>query len=345
MRIVSIGHAVPARVVTNADLVDRVAEHAAGSLEHTDRLAICSYLSEQLQRTGARTRYHRLENEDALGLGILAVRRALDAAGLQPTDIDLLIFTGVGRGFIEPATANVFQSALGMSNATCFDVLDACASWIRAVDIAHHLVAAGRYQRTMILNCEANFREYEPARIASTEEMELLWAGFTVGEAATATIVDAGDRDAEYHATFRNAGGYVQDCQIPLPHAEQFLNGNGRSHLPALLFQSRPDVLSTGAIRQLYRQFQGDPLVSGQQYDVIFGHTVSVPVTDAALRRLDLDPRRFVEIFPDYGNVVSASLPLAMSLAMGDGRLHRGNRVLLMMAGAGLTTALSTFVF
>jgi 3-oxoacyl-[acyl-carrier-protein] synthase III len=343
--MVSLGHAVPTRVVTNADLVARAAERSSGSLGEGDVLAICSYLSEQLDRTGARTRYHRLEGEDALGLGIRAAKAALDAAGLQPTDVDLLIYTGVGRGFIEPATANVFQAALGMTNATCFDLLDACASWIRAVDVASHLVAAGRYRRTMILNCEANFREYEPASIASPGDMELLWAGFTVGEAATATIIDAGDGDAQYHATFRNAGAYVQDCQIPLPHAGQFLNGNPGSHLPALLFQSRPDVLAAGAIRQLHRQFQEDPLLSKQRYDVIFGHTVSVPVTDAVLRRLELDPARFVEIYPSYGNVVSASLPLAMSLAMSDGRLRRGNRVLLMMGGAGLTTALASFVF
>jgi len=344
MRICSVAHALPTRLVTNQDLVDRILARNREALGTAELDAICALLTSQLARTGAATRYHRADGENALELGLAAATGAMRAAGLPPDALDLLIYTGVGRAFIEPATANVFQSELGLSNATCFDLLDACASWLRGVDVAHHLIESAGYRHAMILNCETNFYEYEPRRISSREDMEQLWSGFTVGEAATATVLAASDTDAQYRASFRNAGAHVYDCQIPLPHAAQFQNGHGRAGV-AMLFQARPDALARGAIRQLHRQYWSDPVLPSLDYDIIFGHSVSVPVSQTVARILKLDRDRYYEIFPTYGNVVSASLPLAMSLAQANGRLQRGHRVLLVMGGAGLTTALSTFVF
>ncbi len=345
MRICSLAHAVPARLVTNDELVLRLADRQRHSVAAAELDAMCAFLRDQLELTGARTRYHRAEQQKSLELGLVAARRALAAAGIGPESIDLLIYTGVGRGFVEPATANVFQTEIGLSNSTCFDILDACASWLRGVDVAHHLLAAGSYRRAMILNCEGNFSEYEPADIASREQMKQLWSGFTVGEAATATILAADHGDTEYRASFKNAGAHVDDCQIPLPHAAQFRNGHGPVDLAPMMFHARPGALASGAIKQLHRQYWSDPVMPTLGYDIVFGHSVSVPVSRIVLRQLKLDPARYYEIFPTYGNVVSASLPLAMSLAQDEGRLQRGHRVLLVMGGAGLTTALSTFMF
>lgn len=345
MKICSVAHALPTRLVTNGDLVDMVMAKCRAGLTPAELAAIGVFFKDKLTQTGAATRYHRAEGETALELGCAAGNRALHSAGLDPESIDLLIYTGVGRGFIEPATANVFQRELRLSNATCFDILDACASWLRGIDVAHHLVGSGAYRRAMVLNSEANFSEYEPRQIGSREDLEGLWSAYTVGEAATATVVVAGESDAPYRTTFRNAGAHLSDCQIPLPHAAQFLNGLSPAGPEAMRFFARPDALARGAIRQLHQQYWGDPVMPSLDYDIVFGHSVSEPVSQAVLRRFKLDPTRYYEIFPAYGNVVSASLPLAMSLALADGRLQRGHRVLLVMGGAGLTTALSTFVY
>lgn len=345
MKICSIAHALPTRLVTNEDLVDRVMAKCRAGLTPEERDDIRTFFTDQLARTGAVTRYHRAEGQTALELGLAAGMRALEAAGLGPESIDLLIYTGVGRGFVEPATANVFQRELRLSNATCFDILDACASWLRGLDVAHHLMASGGYRRAMILNCEANFSEYEPRQIGSREDLETLWSAYTVGEAATATVLVSGEPGAPYRTTFRNLGTHVFECQIPLPHAAQFLDAHDPPGPEAMSFFARPDALARGAIRQLHRQYWSDPEMPSLEYDIIFGHSVSEPVSRAVLRRFKVDPGRYYEIFPEYGNVVSASLPLAMSLALEDGRLQRGQRVLLVMGGAGLTTALSTFVY
>jgi 3-oxoacyl-[acyl-carrier-protein] synthase III len=346
MRICSIAYALPEKLVTNEDLVARLAATVCDAATAAESKAFCDFLGQKLAITGAGTRYHRADGENALDLGISAGRRALESARLEPDAIDLLIYVGVGRGWLEPATANAFQSALGLSGATCFDVLDACASWLRAFDIAHHLLASRTYRYVMILNCEANFREYEPRRIKSLKQMERLWAGYTVGEAATATILSADEAGgADYRALFGNAGNHVRDCEIPLPHVAEFgPSAESIDGLP-MHFLSNPDALARGAIRQLNRQYWSDPVFPSLATQVIFGHSVSVPVSQLVVRALELDAARHYEIFPRYGNVVSASLPLAMSLAVEEGRFQRGDRALLVMGGAGLTTALATFVY
>jgi 3-oxoacyl-[acyl-carrier-protein] synthase III len=345
MKICAVAHAVPSRRVSNDDLVRRVADRTRGSVTEDELFGICRYLKEQLERAGAAERYHRQDGESARQFGIAAGSRALERAALSPESIDLLIYAGVGRGFVEPATANIFQHALGLSNATCFDILDACASWLRAVDVARCLLQTGRYRYAMILNCEFNFQEYEPSAIASRREMENLWAGYTVGEAATATIIALGPGDGSYHASFRNLGQHVSLCEIPLPHAHQFQNGGGQADRSAMRFYSQPNPLAAHAVRQLHTQFWTDERFCRCQYDIVFGHSASLPVSRSVGEKLKLAHALHYELFPRFGNTVSAALPLAMSLAQDEGRLRRGQRVLLVMGGAGITTALGTFIF
>jgi 3-oxoacyl-[acyl-carrier-protein] synthase III len=316
VRIRSVAHALPSRVVTNADLIARILSEANGSMAGEKRPAF----------------------ERALDFGILAGRRALEQAGLDPGDIDLLIYVGVGRGFLEPATANVFQSALGLTRATCFDILDACASWVRALDVARHMINGGGARRVLLLNCEFNFEEYIRWDFSSADDLEHLGAGFTVGEAATAAVLEASDEPDEFYTVFRTRGELHGLCQIPLPNAAQYLPGtNGNGHR-ALSFFAHATDLNNAAIADLEALYWSDDNVCRASADLIVGHSTSVPAARSVAKRLKLDTGRVVETFTRHGNTVSASLPLALSLAIESGRLARGHRVLMVMASAGMTT-------
>ena len=345
MKILSVAHALPSKRVGNEEILEHFSalnrtEHSESEL---DRLR--DFLADRLSESGAGTRFHRGPGEAALGFGVAAGREALSRAGIEAEDVDLLIYTGVGRGFIEPATANVFQAELGLEGATCFDVLDACASWMRGLEVARSLLASGTYRTAMILNCEFNFRDYEPGTVSSLDELDAQWAAYTIGEAATATLLTAGDLSDEYHLTFRSIGSHVDLCQIPLPHASEYLNGATRPERRALRFYSDTRALAKHAVRSLRDQYWSDPQLHGMTYDVIFGHSASVPLSRLVLRTLKLEAERHYEVFPLLGNTVSAGLPIAMSLAIDEGRLERGHRVLLIMGGAGITTGFCTFVY
>lgn len=340
MRVVAIEHAVPARTVGNEELIQRILEHrrAQGIAQAGFEPAVRAFF----ERTGARERRHRAPGERALDFGVAAARRALDDAGWAPSDIDLLIYVGVGRGCLEPATANVFHAVLGLTRATAFDLLDACASWLRAMDVARHMLHAGTVERVMILNCEFNFEEYIRWDFAGPEDLARLGAGFTVGEAATATLLEGRDED-HYHMSFRTRGEFHGLCQIPLPHQRQYLPALELPEEPALGFFAHAMQLNTSAIEMLERQYHEERVFATPPADVILGHSTSVPSRDSVLRRLQLDVTRYVDTFEHFGNTVSASLPLGLSLATHNGKLRRGQHALLVMASAGISTGLCRF--
>jgi len=344
MRIASIARAVPRRIVGNDELIERVMGHEENRTPKAQRPLLRRALREMFRHNGAESRHHRDRDESAIDLGLQAGRAALERAGLAPTDIDLLIYVGVGRGFLEPATACLFHSALRLTNATCFDLLDACASWLRALDVARRFLDAGVYRRIMLLNCECNFEEYIRWDFRSLGDLDHLGAGFTVGEAATATILEA-SYGGEFYSTFRTNGAGHTLCQIPLPNIPQFVPDADMSRHRPLHFFSYGRKLIECAVDQLDRQFHADFFLRGYAPDVIVGHTVGVPTSRTVVRRLELDATRYVETFPEYGNTVSASLPMGLSVAQDQGRLQRGDRVLLMMGSAGVTTGFAAFRF
>lgn len=345
MRILSVKHALPSSEVTNQALVERILAHPDFRVPSDERPAFRAALEQYFKRSGAVTRYHRARSERAFELGLVAAERALASAEVEAEEIDLLIYVGVGRGFLEPANANVFQAALRLSNATCFDILDACASWLRAVDVARHFLRVGTYRRVMILNCEFNFKEYIRWDFGSVEDLSFLWPGFSVGEAATATILEQGSDPDDYYAVFKNWGSQHQLCQIPLYNASEFApDGDFRAN-PPLRFFARALELSRFATTQLEDFYRADERLSGAVHDVVFGHSTSVPDVRRVLKRLNIEPSTYVDIFPRYGNTVSASVPLAISLASQDGRLHRGQRVLLLVPSAGVSIGFCQFTY
>lgn len=344
MRISGIARVVPRRVVTNDELLDQLMAHPENRIQGPERPVLRRMLREILRHAGAEKRHHRDGSGCPFDYVVEAGRTALAMAGTRPEQVDLLLYVGVGRGFLEPATSCLFQSALGLSNATCFDVLDACASWLRALDLAYQYMKTGRYARVLLLNGEFNFQEYIRWDFRSLADLEHLGVGFTVGEAATATLLEASPEDG-YHATFQTSGRQNTLCQIPLPNAAQFVpDADLERHRP-LRFFSYGRKLVAAAVDQLDAQFHADPCLRRYQPDVIFGHAVSVPTSRTVLDRLGLDPAAYVETFPRFGNTVSASLPVGLSVALEEGRLHRGDRVLFMMGSAGITTGFCTLRF
>ena len=342
MRIVQVAHATPSRLVTNEDLIARVLAHPENRVPGRERGLFELALRQLFQRSGAVTRLHRAPGERALDVGLAAGRAALSRAGLEPRDIDLLIYVGVGRGWLEPATANAFQQRLGLARATCFDLLDACASWLRAIDVVRHFLAAGTYARAMVLNCECNFEDYIRWDFRATRDLERLFAGFTVGEAATATILE-GSPNGDWRCSFRTAGEHHGLCQIPLPNACAF--GGEAAGAGTLKFFACGHELHAGAIGQLHEHWRGEPDLSAAPYDLAIGHSTSVQAMRDVVGRLGLDAARVFETFTRFGNTVSASLPLALSLAADEGRLARGDRVVMLMASAGISTGIARLTY
>jgi 3-oxoacyl-[acyl-carrier-protein] synthase III len=252
---------------------------------------------------------------------------------------------GVGRGCIEPATANVFQKLLKLDKATCFDILDACASWLRAIHVAHSFIKTGMYKRVMILNCEFNFREYVDFEFKSLKDIEFNFPIFTIGEAATATIVDDSEEDDEYYATFKTWGGQHNLCKIPLPHFSEFSDGELRNEIPSLTFFSYGEKLFRFVFSRLCRHYRGDAILNSFKHEIVFSHAASDAMSQKVIQSCNLGEEKGYNTHKRFGNTVSASVPLAMACAMKEGKLQDNTNALIGFGSAGVSTAWCKFKF
>jgi 3-oxoacyl-[acyl-carrier-protein] synthase III len=334
---------LPSRVLTNDDVITEILSQSRGALTDREETRLVKALRALFSLAGTKVRYVRADGEMAVDLACRAGKSALQSAGMCAADIELLIFVGVGRGFLEPATANVFQDRLNLRRATCFDVLDACASWLRAVHIARSFIQCGEYSRIMILNAEFNFWEYADFHFENIQDLSHNFAPFTIGEAATATILCGIEQDTEYYATFRTWGELRNLCMIPLPNVRQFNGPSTPDYARQLRFSSSSRELFKQGIEKLVKHFYEDAKINKYLPDIAFGHAAS----DSASARVALEckapPSCYYYTHSRFANTVSASVPLAMAFAKKEGRLKHGDRVMIGMASAGLSTNWTRF--
>lgn len=345
MRIDTISYALPSERVTNESLISEVLRKSRKHFSLGELSQLERKIRRFLRLSGSEVRFHRSKGEKAVDFALKAGRKALDKAGIDPEDIDLLIYAGVGRGWIEPATANLFQSELKLVGATCFDVLDACASWIRSLSIAKSYLDQAIYRTVMILNCEFSFREYANLEISSLETLENSFSAFTMGEAATATIVSQGADPKTSSFSFRSWGEKHDLCKIALPNASDFSPPDDKSLRKPMSFTTLPSELLSFTIGKLVGHFKDTPAIAKLIHDKVFIHAVSGPSVAKVARGVGCGGEQLFESHSRFGNTVSASLPLAMAVADEEGQLERDMRVLLLMGSAGVTTGIGSFEY
>jgi len=344
MVIRSVASSIPERRVSNDEVVEAVRRASAAHLSGRQMERMLARLRTLFRRSGASFRRWRDNGEPARDFAVRASRQAIEQAGLGPADIDLLIYVGVGRGWVEPATANYFAHALGLRNATCFDILDACLSWLRALHVAHHFLKNGVYRNILVLNAEFNSREYRDYAIKHPDELEYRFAQLTIGEAATATVLSRGDSGEEPYFEFKTDSSLHTLCKIPLPQISEYSDGEKCPSLDPLVFFAYSTDLFRAARRMIAECYRRSAELRRRSYDIAFAHSASKSLTTALDRDLGGNGRT-VDIFEEFGNTVSASIPLAMCWAIEQGRLRRGMKMLHVAGSAGFSIGFAHLVY
>ena len=346
MHIRTIQHAVPTKKVTNDDILETFRRESAGRLPTAEIDKLEKQVRETLFTAGTQVRYKLNDGEKAIDFVLAAGRQAIAQAGITPKDVDFLIYTGVGRGWLEPAMANVVQSELKMPNATCFDILDACASWLRAMQVARSLIQGGTYKCGMIVNCESSLvRSFWCSEIKDANDLKHRVAQFTIGEAATATIVTDENPDDDFYFNFKNFGEHYKLCMIPLENLADFLPSDPDPRYAATQFFSLSRELVVTTVKKIAEVYNADRHFRDRDYDIAFGHEASQKASEVLVKHLDIPKGVYYSVHPRYGNCVSASVPLGMSLAAQEGRLNRGDKTLIVVGSAGVSVGLATFTY
>jgi len=347
MIVASIAACFPSWPISNAELLDQFA--AANQHLCSSELAACQQrIQKYLCEAGAEVRFYR--NRTARERAYPLLRNAVDEALLQAetkaADIDVLVYCGVGRGFLEPATAYFVANDLGVS-CECFDILDACMSWVRALYVVHCLFASNRCSTALVVNAEFNIYECGYPGIMKVESFQQLaptLPAYTIGEAATATVLKKSSAEWVFH--FHTDTGGLPLCAVPLPNHTEYLPRldwnlapNGQN-----TFMCYGEELTSRAGRQMLR-FVRNTYRKPNAFKMWFPHLATGRPYVRAGQILGLHGRMYTKTFGLYGNVVSASIPAAMAVAIKEGELNRGDHIVLCPISAGMSMALVDFIY
>jgi len=347
MRIAAVTAALPSQRVTNDDVLDLVREHSRAGFQG-DLDAALRKINFWLAYSGSESRRWAAAGERPLDLLIDASERAIAEAGVPRESIDAVVYTGIGKGFLEPGGAYHAAAALGIPRAQCFDVLDACMSWTRAAQIVQGLFATGACRTALVVNAEFNTRPSGPVfpdvfRLPNADAIAWSFPAYTIGEAATATLLTADDDDP-WTFEFASRADLADLCNIPM-------EGYAEYSLPS-------DKVARNGVHR-FTSFGFEMHEAGHQEALDVLKRLDVPKEEAAMLVTHSSSRRYWQdmadeaglgerifhVFQETGNIVSASVPAALALASEQGRLRRGDRALGWIGSAGMSFSAFSFVY
>ncbi|MBF6589344.1 MAG: beta-ketoacyl-ACP synthase 3 [Ktedonobacterales bacterium] len=326
VKVAGLGWYLPERRMTNAML--------------GERLGIPPAWIERA--SGVRERRYA-ERETSAGMGAAAARQALASAGLEVGDLDAIVGASTGAQQAIPCTAALVQRELGAPEgaSACFDMNATCLSFLFAFHAVAHLVAAGVYRNVLLFSSELASRSLNP----NERESSVLF-----GDAAAAAIITRaapGEGSAIWHARFETYSSGADLTQIV---------GGGTLHHPndplttpeMNTFSMRGTAIFKHAARLIepFLERFFEPLGwSRDAVDVVVPHQASGHAVALLTARLGFRPEQVFSNLALRGNCIAASIPLAFAEAAHGGHIRRGNRVVLVGTGAGLTLGALALTF
>lgn len=309
-RITGTGSFLPGEPVTNDDLVAR-------GIETSDAWIV--------ERTGIRQRHLAAPGQTAGNLALEAARRAIDAAGVAAADIDLILVATSTPDYIFPSTAALLQARLGIKNGgAAFDLQAVCSGFVYALAVADKFIRSGSHRRALVVGAEVFSRILD-------------WSdrGTCVlfGDGAGAVVLEASDRPGILATALHADGSHHGILSVPGQVASGQVTGDPflRMDGPAV-FKFAVKVL--GEVAQEVLAIAG---ASAESVDWLIPHQANVRILQATAKRLALPMDKVLVTVDLHGNTSAASVPLALDLAMRDGRVRPGQRLLLQGVGGGFT--------
>ena len=307
-RIVGTGGYLPPRVMTNADFEKR--------LDTSD-----AWIRE---RTGIASRHIADEKQTSSDLALEASKRALDAAGLNPKELDLIVVATSTPDFVFPSTACLLQAKLGVAGSAAFDVQAVCSGFVYALATADTFIRSGQYKKALVVGAEVF------SRILDWNDRGTC---VLFGDGAGAVVLAAGDKPG-VHASILHADG-SQAGLLSVPGnvnrgaicGSPFLQMDGQG-----VFKFAVRVLEESA-----RETVAAADMTLNDVDWLIPHQANVRILDAVARKLKLPAHKLVVTVDHHGNTSAASVPLALDEFVRSGRILPGHRVLMQGVGGGFT--------
>ena len=311
--LVGSGAYLPQKVLTNSDLAEQI--------DTSDEWI--------RKRTGIRQRHVAADGEMTSDLALAAAREALADAGLEASDIDLIVLATTTPDDTFPATATKVQAALGITQGAAFDVQAVCAGFIYALATADNFVRAGQAKRALVIGAETF------TRILDWEDRTTC---VLFGDGAGAVVLEAEEVQGELNgssygvlSTHLHSDGRARDIL--------YVDGGPSSTGTTGHVRMNGQEVFKHAVQKLSRVIDetlAANALSADDIDWLVPHQANQRIIDAMANRMNLPPEKVVSCIQDHANTSAASVPLALSAAVRDGRIKTGDLVLVEAIGGGL---------
>ncbi|WP_099866245.1 beta-ketoacyl-ACP synthase III [Pararhizobium haloflavum] len=307
-----VGSALPRKVMANRDFENVV--------ETSDEWIV--------QRTGIRQRHIAGEGETTASLGENAARAALDNAGLKPEDIDLIVLATSTPDNTFPATAVNIQARLGITHGAAFDVQAVCTGFVYALTTADLYLRGGMAKRALVIGSETF------SRLLDWNDRSTC---VLFGDGAGALVLEAG----EGAGSVGDRGVLTAKLRSDGSHREKLYVDGGPSTTGTVghLRMEGREVFkhAVGMITDVIEAVYEKTGYGSTDIDWFVPHQANVRIIDASARKLGIAPEKVVVTVDHHGNTSAASIPLALAEAAADGRIKKGDLVLLEAMGGGFT--------
>jgi 3-oxoacyl-[acyl-carrier-protein] synthase-3 len=310
--VLGVGSYLPQRCVTNAELEKTV--------DTSDEWIV--------QRTGIRQRYFAAEGETTSMLATQAARAAMQAAGVGPEDIDLVILATSTPDYTFPASATQVQSALGITRGVAFDLQAVCSGFVFAVTTADKFLTSGSHKRALVIGAETFSRLLD-------------WNDRTTcvlfGDGAGALVLEA----QEASGTMGDRGILTTHLRSDGRHREKLYVDGGVSTTQTIghLRMAGRDVFkhAVGMVTDVMSDAFAATGYSAQDLKWFVPHQANERIIDASAEKLGIRPDQIIKTVQLHGNTSAASIPLALSVGCADGRIRQGDLVMIEAMGGGFT--------
>ena len=305
-----VGGHLPSKVLTNDDLAKMV--------DTTDEWIAA--------RTGIRKRHIAADGETTSDLGVAAARKALDAAGLTPDDIDLIVVATATPDYTFPSTATIIQQKLGITRGAGFDLQAVCSGFVFAIATADNFLVRGQFERALVIGAETF------SRILDWSDRSTC---VLFGDGAGAVVLErqpksqAGDRGVK-GIHLRTDGRFRDLLYVDGGPSTTQTVGHLR------MVGNQVFKHAVGKISESVRAAVDQAGLQISDIDWFVPHQANQRILSAVAERLGLDEHKVVSTVAEHGNTSAASVPLALAAATEDGRVKPGDLVLIEAIGGGL---------
>ncbi|MCH7830975.1 MAG: ketoacyl-ACP synthase III [Proteobacteria bacterium] len=310
-RIAGIGSCLPEKVVTNKDLEK--------TLDTTDEWI--------RERTGIERRHIVSAGETTSSIGLIAAQRAMEVAGVSAAEIDLIIVGTATPDKVFPATACIIQRRLGVKGSAAFDVHAACSGFVYALDLANRFIITGGAKTALVIGAETL------SRIVNWEDRG---TAILFGDGAGAVVLEVSDTPGILVTHIHADGEFEELLHVP--------NGISVGYDKTRAGQAYIEMNGNAVFRRAVATFDNiaretvADLEGGlADIDWFVPHQANMRIIKAAAKKLGMPMERVIATVNEHANTSGASIPLALDLAVRDGRIQRGDTLLFAAFGAGFT--------